>query len=75
MEELPAVDGAVVRRSVAYSQPDTGIMVEARCVVDDGHPAAVALVHAGDRDPAAVVDALDDLDAVAVRLRVTGGAR
>ncbi|HET6561428.1 MAG TPA: hypothetical protein VFG72_06105 [Marmoricola sp.] len=72
IEDVPAPAGVIVRRSLSYSQPDAGLFVEARYVIDNGHPAAVALLHAGERSPGAVVSALDDLDALALRMHVVG---
>ena len=74
VEQLPAPAGSSIRRAITYSQPDAGVFVEVRYVVDTGHPEAVALLHAGSRSPAEVMAALEDLDAAAATLRVSSAA-
>jgi hypothetical protein len=73
--QLEAGAGVSVRRSLAYSQQGRGLFVEARYVIDNGNPAAVVMVHAGDRSPASLIAALDDLDAAARCMRVVDGWR
>ncbi len=68
VEGAPA--GVSVRRSVAYSEQEGGLLIEQRYLVDDGDPDHVALLHVATRDPADLVGALEDLDEVARRMRV-----
>jgi hypothetical protein len=70
IDVLEADRDRTVRRSQCYSQPDAGLVVELRYVVDDAHPDLVALIHVTDRSPGALAEARDDLDQMAHRMRI-----
>ncbi|MGL5810518.1 MAG: hypothetical protein ACRCYQ_11285 [Nocardioides sp.] len=76
VETLVADPRRTVRRSFSYSSlagnapGDQGLVVELRYVVDDAHPELVALIHAADRSPGALVKTRDALDEVAGRMRI-----
>jgi len=70
--------GRLCPASLADSQPDPadpGLLVEARYVVDSGHPDAVVFLHVGDRRPGLMVAALDHLDDVVRRMTVAIGSQ
>lgn len=75
VEQVPAPPGVSVRRAVSYGRPDSALFVQVRYVVDSSHPDAVVYAQSGSRTPGAVIDHLDDLDAVVGRMSVAGAVR
>jgi hypothetical protein len=71
VETLTAPEGRNVRRCLGYtSGEDSGLAVGLRYVVDSGSPELVALMQAASDVPAALLEALSDIDDLATTVTI-----